>query len=581
MKGPSARLILALMVAAGATGVVATPASSSPAPQPIRRIIFSAPRGSSVLVHGTYRASHPECADPAMPPLHERYAGEVEVGRDSRGDLFVIGALPLEEYLKGIAEVPLTWPMEALKAQAVAARTYALARLGVDDPTGDELGYQLCATAACQVYRGLGVSKGPHGARWARAVRDTAGQILVHGGRPADTLYFSTSNGRTHGNEEIFGSAPLPYLRPVPERDDRASPTSRWRTVMPLDDMALFLRSAGEWPPGAPLSTVRRIGDHVALGGGGVSRTLEATDFRIALNTWSRCLAPERYPTLNSHPRSPGSGTRLAQTVPSRWFQVVGRPGSAVIIGRGWGHGVGMVQWGARGKADRGMSYRQILSYYYGGLAPQRVKRPGVIRIGVATGLASVRVQATGPVSVEPGQIGPGSWFITGGRGLSIRAKSRPPRPRISAGRLVAPARARSGQRVKATLTVPQTSVVRLRLRSEGKTLTTGRPATVPAGAAQVSLQVPPVVSGSYSLQAVVTDGTDIILSRPAGVTITGVRPATPAPSAPPTTSDVPVGVAQPEERDAPAWPIGLVSLIAGVTLLLLGGIFLLRRAFR
>src|SRR5437879_161608 len=84
---------------------------------------------------------------------------------------------------------------------ARAARSYSLATIGYPDPTGTALGYQLCSTDACQVYRGLGIAQGPYGNRWVAAVNATRTQVLLSGGRPADAVYFSTSNGHTVGNE--------------------------------------------------------------------------------------------------------------------------------------------------------------------------------------------------------------------------------------------------------------------------------------------------------------------------------------------------------------------------------------------
>ena len=81
---------------------------------------------------------------------------------------------------------------------------------------------------------------------------------------------------------------------------------------------------------------------------------------------WGPCLKPGRYP--------PGS---LPVTVPSRWMTMSSGPDAVVATGRGWGHGAGMVQWGAYGKARRGLSASDILAYYYGGLRPDRSPSPG------------------------------------------------------------------------------------------------------------------------------------------------------------------------------------------------------------
>src|SRR5712691_2629166 len=104
------------------------------------RVHFVATPGSSVLLHGTYPKVSSSCVAPVQPTLHARYPGTVEIGKDTDGTLFVIGVLPFEDYLKGIAEMPRTWPLAALEAQVVAARSYALANLAYPNPTGSRLG---------------------------------------------------------------------------------------------------------------------------------------------------------------------------------------------------------------------------------------------------------------------------------------------------------------------------------------------------------------------------------------------------------------------------------------------------------
>ena len=104
------------------------------------------------------------------------------MGKDEHGKLFIIALLPFEDYLKGIGEVPRLWPMQALEAQVVAARSYALAHMAYPDPTGEALGYQLCATDFCQVYTGFGVGDGPYGDRWRKAVDLTRGPADLDAG---------------------------------------------------------------------------------------------------------------------------------------------------------------------------------------------------------------------------------------------------------------------------------------------------------------------------------------------------------------------------------------------------------------
>jgi stage II sporulation protein D len=318
--------------------------------------------------------------------------------------------LPFEDYLEGIAEVPPSWPRAALEAQAIAARSYALATTGWEGAEGEPLKTPICATTSCQVYRGIPVPFEPSVRRWFAAVRRTTGEVLLYGDRPADTVYFSTSNGRTYGNDEVFGSAPLPYLRPVVERDDGASPVSHWRVRVPFDDLATFLHEAGEWPPHRTISSVGLEGSTVTVQGGGASRSMDLTTFRDAVNVWGPCLKPGRYPP------SP-----LPVTLPSKWMTLSSDGDAAVAVGRGWGHGAGMVQWGAYGKALRGLSASDILAYYYGGLRPQTYPEPGLIHVRVVSGLTSIRVVPSGPGATLDGEaLDSQRVTITGGDELTV-----------------------------------------------------------------------------------------------------------------------------------------------------------------
>ncbi|MGZ6544993.1 MAG: SpoIID/LytB domain-containing protein [Actinomycetota bacterium] len=331
--------------------------------------------------------------------------------RADDGTLSLVVTLPFEKYLQGIAEVPPTWPVASLKAQAIAARSYALATTGWSGQQGEALNTPICATTSCQVYRGIPVEPVTGIGRWYAAVRRTAGLTLLYQDRPADTVYFSTSNGHTYGNEDVFGSAPLPYLRPVVERDDGASPTSHWQVRIGFGDLAAFLSRAGGWPDGTSLSAVSGDGSSVTVtDGGGTPHVIDGSSFRDAVNTWASCLKPGRYPSGG-----------LPITIPSGWMTAGSSGRAAIVTGRGWGHGVGMVQWGSYGKAVRGWSAAQILAYYYGGLRPQRYPEPGLIHVEVASGLTSVRLRASGPGATIDGRLlGPGSLEITGGDLLSV-----------------------------------------------------------------------------------------------------------------------------------------------------------------
>jgi SpoIID/LytB domain protein len=572
MRARSAAALAGLALALAAPVTVPPAGRSAARADPLPRVSFRAEPGASILVHGTYPTAHSQCVQTYQPSLHARFQGTIEVGKDSDGSLFVIGALPLEDYLKGIAEVPRTWPMEALKAQVVAARTYAFSRLGSPDATGARLGYQLCATDACQVYRGMGIGYGPYGDRWRKAVSQTAGQILEYDGRPADTLYFSTSNGHTVGNQEVFGSDPLPYLRPVPELDDGASPLSHWHMSMPWSDVSRFLKAGGYWS-GKEIGSIKLRDGNVVVTGGGSTATFSVTDFRSHLDFWAPCLDPSRYP---------GS---LPQTIPSRWFSLSNANHTMALDGRGWGHGVGMVQWGAEGKAARGMTYDQILGYYYGGLKPVRAAEPDEIRVGIAVGLSSVRIEGTGEVTVSRRTAGSSPWLVTGGADLTVRHSTPPPRY-ITAGVFRrAPRSGRAGATINTSADLPQLSVARLVLNVNGLDVPLLPVITAGPGVVTLTGKIPKEFpSGRFALQAEITNGIDIVRTEPRMLRVVGGTTPSPTPS---PSQSVTASPTPPAPSPAPTGPVAVatapeggntalaVATVAG-GLVLIAGLFVL-----
>jgi SpoIID/LytB domain protein len=421
-----ARAIAAALLLAQATctsaspppsGGPSSPSATSPSGSGVRSdaVAVAAPDLGSIRVRGTYPKVPSRCVDTPRRTLEARYPGTLSIERSEDGTLGLTLTLPFERYLEGIAEVPPSWPRAALEAQAVAARSYALATTGWSGEQGETLPTPICSTTSCQVYRGMPVHADPAVRRWYRAVQRTAGEVLLFGGRPADTVYFSTSNGHTYGNEDVFGSAPLAYLRPVVERDDGASPTSRWSSRLPFADLATFLGAAGEWPATRRISSVRLDGSTIVVSGDGATRSMASSTFRDAVNAWAPCLEPDRYPP------SP-----LPVTIPSRWMTVSSGPDAATVTGRGWGHGVGMVQWGAYGKALRGWSASEILAYYYGGLRPRRSPEPGLIHVEVASGLTSLRIVPSGPgATLDGGPIGSDTVSVEGGDELTVTTGPR------------------------------------------------------------------------------------------------------------------------------------------------------------
>jgi hypothetical protein len=192
-----------------------------------------------------------------------------------------------------------------------------------------------------------------------------------------------------------------------------------------------------------------------------------------------------------------------------------------------------MVQWGAYGKARRGLGYDDILAAYYGGLRPVQHPMPTAIRVLVATGLSSVQIAGTGGVTGSGAAAGPGPWLLTGGTRLTVREGSPPP-VYIAPGSLQSsPKQARPGMRFAASVEVPQLSVAHLVLRVNGVDVPIGAPVTIEAGSGSLEGTVPDLPGGGlYEVRAVVTNGTDIAKTTPRTLRVLGPAPppATPAP---------------------------------------------------
>ncbi|HEV7886230.1 MAG TPA: SpoIID/LytB domain-containing protein, partial [Acidimicrobiales bacterium] len=283
----------------------------------------------------------------------------------------VVNDVGLEDYVKGIAEVPSTWPAEALKAQAIAARTYALYEAGLDGATAArQVGAQLCATEACQVYAGVAKEQDPDGgADWAAAVEQTTGQVVLFKGAPINAKYSSSNGGRSAAGGQ-------PYLRAADDPDDRFSPLHRWQSTLALTDVAAAL--------GLPGTIV------------GVGRQQEYVDvdWQGADNAIGRLqiAAPDFRARLNGLPPPPG----LPRAVPSTRFTPTADPAGnrLTLDGAGWGHFLGMSQWGAYGKALRGMKAPDILAAYYAGLRPTPAPLPPNIKVAVDLGRPDAEVAA-------------------------------------------------------------------------------------------------------------------------------------------------------------------------------------------
>jgi len=315
-------------------------------------------------------------------PTARRFLDTVELL--PRGDgIDVVNELATDAYLYGLAEVPQSWPEAVLDAQVIAARTYAWRSV----QRGTFRDYDICATVACQVFRGAEILLGTNGDRWRGAVDRTSGQVLLHEGEPILARYFSTSGGRTYANEEVFpSSGAFPYLRAIADPYDTLSPLHRWEVRFDRDDFDAILAEGRTLAVTVPFASIERLGpaddpraEVRITGRDGRSVTVRAIVLRDFVSSRAAELFPERYPSLRA------DGARaLPSTIPTTRYDIEVSGSEVVLHGLGWGHGVGMGQWGAHARALEGQSASQILAAYYGGLEP--VRAPGLpdrIRAGM------------------------------------------------------------------------------------------------------------------------------------------------------------------------------------------------------
>jgi stage II sporulation protein D len=356
-----------------------------------------------------------------------RYLDTIELRHAGSGPILV-NELSMDDYVAGIAEMPARWPLEALKAQAVAARTYGwyVARTSSYD------GYDICATVACQVFRGADtVVDVPLGQRWREAVVATSGEVLLDAdGGPVLARYFSTSGGRTYANEEAFpSSGPRDELIAIEDPYDEVSPFHRWTVTFTREEFDDILSRGDTLAAAVPVAEVQRVGATddpgarlAVTGADGAEVDVDARDFQRFVSTVAPQRFPDRFPQLRDDGRS-----RLPSTVPSSRFAIRFGDDEVVLDGQGWGHGVGLGQYGARGRAEDGHDHQQILAAYYNGRVPTRSDDlPDRIRVGLPAP-DEVRLRGDAPMRITAGdtiieEAALGTWTVQGdGDGWAVQ----------------------------------------------------------------------------------------------------------------------------------------------------------------
>ena len=359
-----------------------------------------------------------------------RYAGPITFTLFTDG-ISLSETASIEQYLEGIAEMPFSWPSQALQAQAVAARTY-LARTLLPGRGGDAADheYDICATSRCQVYRGVSLVEGPSGERWRAAVQNTADELVLYEGKPIEAVYTSMVGSRSRANQDVWSSSPVPYLQPVDSPEVGIAPYAEWSVEITADEFVAILMAQG-LEVGGELEDI--IVQDPEEGDGRTTITVttsEGTDEILAprLKGAFNRFGDELFPGLL--PVRLGEGKKLPEPLPSYTFDVerVRTQPSAleeflapsdrigadniVISGEGWGHGVGMSQWGARIFADQGVAYDEILSHYYSGLEPESAPEliPDEVVVGLATDRSHYEVFVEGEAEIRVNGIASASY---------------------------------------------------------------------------------------------------------------------------------------------------------------------------
>lgn len=263
------------------------------------------------------------------------YRGRARIVPTNKG-LTAVNQVDLEQYLYSVlgAEMDGNWPLEALKAQAVAARTYALYKR----QSSANSVYDLGSTQASQVYKGLQTES----QRTLMAVSATNGQVLTYRGKIILAAFHSASGGHTENVEDVW-SDPLPYLRGVPDYD-QGTPGYQW--VKNFSPTELGRRLGLGIVRSVIPERITRYGSAIAV--------------KVVSDRGTRSL----------------SGTQLRERLGLRStrFTVTSTPTAFQINGRGFGHAIGMSQWGAYKLAKSGANYQQILLHYYRGATLAKIK---------------------------------------------------------------------------------------------------------------------------------------------------------------------------------------------------------------
>jgi stage II sporulation protein D len=268
----------------------------------------------------------------------EKYRGTLEI-HNVLGKMHVINILQINEYLYSVvpSEIMSTWETEALKAQAVAARTYTYYHLIANKKAI----YDLENSSNFQVYKGISVEK----ESTSRAVDETSGKIALYFGKPIVAFFHSTCGGKTMDDKYVWNGEGQEYLKSTDCPFCKASPYYNWEEKITLFEIKDYLGKKYKGIGQVTGIYFQRKDERV------VSASIHHKNGIIKLTgNELRLLFPEK-------------------KIKSMFFTAKKVNDGLILSGHGWGHGVGMCQWGAKGMAEQGYNYKAILRYYYKGIS--------------------------------------------------------------------------------------------------------------------------------------------------------------------------------------------------------------------
>ena len=271
----------------------------------------------------------------------KRYSGLISI-RNLKNEIFVVNKLGIEKYLTSVvgSEMPHKWPLEALKAQAIASRTYALKKIGNDL-------YDIDSTQRDQVYNGLESKT----YKTNKAVKHTRSLVITHKNKLINALFHSSSGGMTENSEDVWRNK-YPYLTSVKDFDQK-NPKMYWEKIFSNKELQMLFPKIGgineieilDITKTGRVKNIKLIGNYGSLDFSGTNLRkkmgLKSTLFRFKFITHNTYKEKNKIKNLNN---------------------------SLKISGVGAGHGVGMSQWGAKYLAMRGYKAKDILGHYYKGI---------------------------------------------------------------------------------------------------------------------------------------------------------------------------------------------------------------------